>query len=400
MTSALSPPASNERVDHTSMPAPAPPPATGAGVWTQQQLQQQFRTTGPPSVEYNQIYPTPPSIEAFHPQQFSPQNLLLQHNSFPTETVVDRSPTDSVVEAPPVVVSRPQTAVYLTSSKFFGANCLKGRASGAAAALKYIPSPQAKLAIEATTPPAHAAVQQTPFAQASSIFPPQQLYGRQSAHPNAVSQQPALHQGHFGAAQPQSHLAGLMHYGAVPGHLNPSQPFGMGAPIMQRHPSFPAGPQGSPYAPPVSANPRTPGSSQPPQLVDIQSPLSNASSYMRWVRPQPHSEYQIACRSVNSVEAAAVGSCSVGAGASMPEAHGLVVALLMSDSVVDLHYDTSFDACPVCSCNSNIRGVELGVYLTPPDCPANPYGGFSIGQSGHTRCTCGFRLLLIPLQFS
>lgn len=91
------------------------------------------------------------------------------------------------------------------------------------------------------------------------------------------------------------------------------------------------------------------------------------------------------------MEAAPSGSCSVGPGARMPEAHGLVVALLMSDTVADLHYDTSFDSCPICSCNSNIRGVELGLYLTPPDCPPNPHGGFSIGQSQQPRCNCGFR---------
>lgn len=44
-------------------------------------------------------------------------------------------------------------------------------------------------------------------------------------------------------------------------------------------------------------------------------------------------------------------------------AHSIKQAVLMRDSVLDLHYDSIFDACPICCCNTNIRAYELGLYL-------------------------------------
>lgn len=38
-----------------------------------------------------------------------------------------------------------------------------------------------------------------------------------------------------------------------------------------------------------------------------------------------------------------------------PEGKSLVLAVLLQDTVLDLHYDTVFDSCPICSCNGNIR---------------------------------------------
>lgn len=38
-----------------------------------------------------------------------------------------------------------------------------------------------------------------------------------------------------------------------------------------------------------------------------------------------------------------------------PEGKSLVLAVLLQDTVLDLHYDSVFDACPICSCNGNIR---------------------------------------------
>ena len=35
----------------------------------------------------------------------------------------------------------------------------------------------------------------------------------------------------------------------------------------------------------------------------------------------------------------------------------------LQDTVTDLFYDSVFDACPICSCNANIRSVELGLYV-------------------------------------
>lgn len=43
-----------------------------------------------------------------------------------------------------------------------------------------------------------------------------------------------------------------------------------------------------------------------------------------------------------------------------PEGKSLVLAVLLQDTVLDLHYDSVFDACPICSCNGNIR-AKVGV---------------------------------------
>uniref|UniRef100_A0A915CHH7 Mediator of RNA polymerase II transcription subunit 13 n=1 Tax=Parascaris univalens TaxID=6257 RepID=A0A915CHH7_PARUN len=82
-----------------------------------------------------------------------------------------------------------------------------------------------------------------------------------------------------------------------------------------------------------------------------------------------------------------------------PEGKSLVLAVLLQDTVLDLHYDSVFDACPICSCNGNIRAKELGVYITPPEVlrqpPAQqqivvskPTSGFYNNTSNP--CNCGF----------
>lgn len=43
-----------------------------------------------------------------------------------------------------------------------------------------------------------------------------------------------------------------------------------------------------------------------------------------------------------------------------------VIGVLMKDTILDLFYDSVFDACPICSCNANIRSAELGLYVQVP----------------------------------
>jgi hypothetical protein len=43
-----------------------------------------------------------------------------------------------------------------------------------------------------------------------------------------------------------------------------------------------------------------------------------------------------------------------------------VIAVLMKDTILDLFYDSVFDASPICSCNANIRSAELGLYIQIP----------------------------------
>ncbi len=78
---------------------------------------------------------------------------------------------------------------------------------------------------------------------------------------------------------------------------------------------------------------------------------------------------------------------------------GLLVTLLFSDSFIDLHHDCCFDSCPVCACNSNIRGWEMGVYVPPTNelsglQEAQTAGNLAVTLSGapsRHRCVCGFR---------
>ncbi|KAK6317162.1 hypothetical protein J4Q44_G00125620 [Coregonus suidteri] len=76
------------------------------------------------------------------------------------------------------------------------------------------------------------------------------------------------------------------------------------------------------------------------------------------------------CRPLNSVEPATVPS--------IPEAHSLYVTLILSESVMNLFKDCNFDSCCICVCNMNIKGADVGVYLSDPT-----------GEAQYP-CTCGF----------
>ncbi|KFD55684.1 hypothetical protein M513_03432 [Trichuris suis] len=107
--------------------------------------------------------------------------------------------------------------------------------------------------------------------------------------------------------------------------------------------------------------PRTPG-------ADLQSPMSNASSAY--------------ARNLSSIEPV---SCDFG---HICEGHGLVLALLISDTFIDLHRDSIFDSCPLCVCNMNIRGLEMGFYVNPVK--KNDQGCMSASSHWTNKCTCGF----------
>lgn len=64
---------------------------------------------------------------------------------------------------------------------------------------------------------------------------------------------------------------------------------------------------------------------------------------------------------------------------SIPEAHSLYVTLILSESVMNLFKDCNFDSCCICVCNMNIKGADVGVYLSDPVSEAQePCGcGFS-----------------------
>uniref|UniRef100_A0A7E4UXY5 Mediator of RNA polymerase II transcription subunit 13 n=1 Tax=Panagrellus redivivus TaxID=6233 RepID=A0A7E4UXY5_PANRE len=87
--------------------------------------------------------------------------------------------------------------------------------------------------------------------------------------------------------------------------------------------------------------------------------------------------------------------------------YGYVLAVLLKDSLFNLHYDTIFDSCPLCSCNESIRTVEYGIYLsissdiravdlmrsTSESSLGNVFSGLYIKPSDdgeEARCLCAF----------
>ncbi|CAJ0959877.1 unnamed protein product, partial [Mesorhabditis belari] len=78
----------------------------------------------------------------------------------------------------------------------------------------------------------------------------------------------------------------------------------------------------------------------------------------------------------------------------------LPLSLLLSDTILNLHYDSTFDSCPICSCNSSIRARELGLYIASDEILRNdsqtqqslitPWSGFYIQNGQLNPCTCGF----------
>ncbi|XP_041456106.1 mediator of RNA polymerase II transcription subunit 13-like isoform X2 [Lytechinus variegatus] len=76
-----------------------------------------------------------------------------------------------------------------------------------------------------------------------------------------------------------------------------------------------------------------PGSQEPRSAanIDLQSPASEASSYVR---------------NINSMEAPTPAS-------NIPEAHSLLVNLTLSDSLLNIYKDRNFDSSVMCVCNKN-----------------------------------------------
>ncbi|XP_074640708.1 mediator of RNA polymerase II transcription subunit 13-like [Tubulanus polymorphus] len=96
-----------------------------------------------------------------------------------------------------------------------------------------------------------------------------------------------------------------------------------------------------------------------PLSYELQSPASNASSYMN--------------KNLSSID-------NHGTNSQIPEAHGLIVNIVLSDSIVNIFRDHNFDSCNICVCNLSIKGADSGLYL------ADPMGMYE----PQDRCSCGF----------
>lgn len=96
---------------------------------------------------------------------------------------------------------------------------------------------------------------------------------------------------------------------------------------------------------------------------ELQSPASTPSSYLN--------------KTLNSIDNAATNS-------QLPEAHSLLVNILLSDSILNLFRDYNFDSCNICVCNMDIRGSDIGLYL--PDTGSSSESSY--------KCTCGFSAVI------
>lgn len=99
-----------------------------------------------------------------------------------------------------------------------------------------------------------------------------------------------------------------------------------------------------------------------PMNYELQSPASSASSYLN--------------KHLNSID-------SNGTASSVPEAHSLLVNLVIADSMLNLFKDHNFASCTVCVCNMNTKGADAGINLPSSLIPSGT-------DEPQYKCTCGF----------
>lgn len=105
------------------------------------------------------------------------------------------------------------------------------------------------------------------------------------------------------------------------------------------------------------------GQQKTPLSYELQSPASNASSYLN--------------KTLNSVE-------NHGTNNQLPEVNSLIVNIVLSDSLLNLFKDHNFDSCNICVCNMNIKGADVSRFL--PDISSNAESQY--------KCTCGFSAVM------
>ena len=108
------------------------------------------------------------------------------------------------------------------------------------------------------------------------------------------------------------------------------------------------------------------GQQRTPMSYELQSPASNASSYLNTKTPGSN---------IN---------LNHGTNNQIPEVNSLLVNIVLSDSVLNLFKDHNFDSCSICACNMNIKGADLGLYIPNPNPAADP----------QYKCSCGFSAVM------
>lgn len=85
---------------------------------------------------------------------------------------------------------------------------------------------------------------------------------------------------------------------------------------------------------------------------------------------------------------------SVDKTANCPEVSGLLVALFLSDSQLDIFRDHNFTSCTICVCNMNIKGADVPLYLPSQLLSGPALNGYDDPQY---KCTCGFSAVVSSL---
>ncbi|PAV60821.1 hypothetical protein WR25_14684 isoform Q [Diploscapter pachys] len=191
----------------------------------------------------------------------------------------------------------------------------------------------------------------------------------------------------LGAGNQMSHYGGMQ----APQNLNSQMqpPLYSSSSVPMRSTGFH---QNGPMAPPYARQ---------PSIIDLTGPMSGASTSNAPFQninqhQQTTPQFPVSHHTPQTMHM--VPSSSMHQRRELvPEGSSIVLALVLSDTILDLHFDTVFDACPICSCHTSIRARELGMYITPPEIlrqPADqqligPWSGFA-QQEASTPCTCGF----------
>ena len=149
----------------------------------------------------------------------------------------------------------------------------------------------------------------------------------------------------------------------APGSVSSQRQPGTPRSIMDASPS-PYTPQAPNSQPPhgQQRTPMGPGSNYP----ELQSPMSNSSS------TYPH---------MKSVGGSVTGGHH-GHHVHLPEVNPVVVNTMLADSLLNLFKDHNFDSCTICACNMNIKGFDVGVYLSDNS------------SESQYRCVCGFSAVM------
>lgn len=111
-------------------------------------------------------------------------------------------------------------------------------------------------------------------------------------------------------------------------------------------------------ASPATFHQNSVGQQRTPLSYELQSPASNASSYLN--------------KTLNSID-------NQGTNHQIPEVDSLIVNVMLSDSRLNLYRDHNFDSCNICVCNMNIKGADE-IYLPET----------SGVHEAQYRCSCGF----------